>query len=198
MSILSKIKSIFKKKTSSPAVAREPYSTIIPTLKIKETRINEVKAICQKFYANRERYHVVSQLTKVPEDVIFAIHMRECSADFRGVLCNGERIIGTGKKTKLVPSGRGPFATWEESAIDEMEHKKHLYPKDGVWTMEAKLVFCEGFNGLGYKNRGLPSPYVLSWTNGYTKGKYVADGKFDPDFVDKQCGTAAIILELGL
>lgn len=197
MGLISKLKQIFT-KPSAPKAERVPYSAIIPTLKVNENKRVQLKLICEKFHKNRERYYIVSQLTKVPEDVIFAIHMRECSADFKGVLCNGERIIGTGLKTRLVPKGRGPFSTWEESATDELEHKKHLFPKDGNWTMEAKLNFCEGFNGLGYKNRGLPSPYVLSWTNGYTKGKYVADGKFDPNFVDKQCGVAAIILELGM
>jgi lysozyme family protein len=94
--------------------------------------------------------------------------------------------------TVHVPKGRGPFATWELAAIDALLMEKHKFPSE--WDIVGKLNFCEAYNGMGYSKRNVPSPYVLSWTNGYNKGKYVADGKYDPNFVDQQCGTAAIIL----
>jgi lysozyme family protein len=37
------------------------------------------------------------------------------------------------------------------------------------------------------------TPYLWSFTNHYTKGKFVADGKFDANAVSKQCGAAAIL-----
>ena len=39
------------------------------------------------------------------------------------------------------------------------------------------------------------TPYLWSFSNHYKKGKFVKDGKFDPEFVSKQCG-AAVILKL--
>ena len=194
MSIISAIKGVFKKK-SVVVFSRKSYAEIIPTLKINQTKLLEVMSLVEIFNNTRERYHVVSHMTGVPEDVLFACHYRESSLSFKGVLHNGEKIIGTGLLTRLVPKGRGPFKTWEEAAIDAMEIEKHKFPKE--WNLIGKLEFCEAYNGLGYKKRGLPSPYVLSFTNAYTSGKYVADGKFDPDFIDKQCGTAAIILGIG-
>ena len=182
------------KKSSAPAPQRQPYSEVIKALKINETKILDVKLICDRFYKTQERYHVVSNETKIPEALIFAIHIRECSGDFKGCLANGERIIGTGKKTTLVPKGMGPYASWEESAIDELKR----YSKPDQWNFEEMLKFAEKYNGMGYYNKGVASPYVLSWSNGYVKGKYVADGKFDPDFVDKQCGVAAILIGLGV
>lgn len=182
---------LFKKKIVE-AVPRKTYAELIPTLKINEKKLIEVKLLVEKYKATRERYEVVSSLTNVPSDVLFAIHYRESSLNFKGVLHNGERIIGTGLKTRLVPKGRGPFESWETAAVDAMEIEKGKFPV--VWDLVGKLNFCELYNGAGYKKKGLPSPYVMSWTSAYVKGKYVADGKFDKDFIDQQCGTAAIIL----
>ena len=50
-------------------------------------------------------------------------------------------------------------------------------------------------NGFGYRrfHSGVLSPYLWSYSNHYTSGKYVADGTFDPDAVSKQCGSAVIL-----
>jgi len=58
----------------------------------------------------------------------------------------------------------------------------------------------EGFNGFGYRTRHpeVLIPYLWSFTNHYQKGKFVADGKFDPNAVSKQCGAAAILKPLSL
>lgn len=193
------IKRIFGKNSgpqapSAPQVPSSPITNNIDELIINPSKLEAVKTLCLKFKNAQERYEYVSSKTGVPSDVLFAIHLRECSADFRGVLHNGERILGSGKKTKLVPAGRGPFETWEEAAIDAMEIEKKKFPAS--WDLAGKFDFCEKYNGLGYRKKGIPSPYVFAWTNGYSKGKYVADGKFDSNHIDQQCGTAAIILSL--
>jgi hypothetical protein len=54
----------------------------------------------------------------------------------------------------------------------------------------------ERYNGIGYANKGLPSPYIWSGTDQYVKGKYVADGVFSPDVVDKQLGCAGLIMAM--
>ena len=185
---------IFKKPAKSvPQTSRKSYSEILPELKIADKYQVDVRLLVDKFNKTQERYHVVSHMTGVPVDVLFALHYRESSLDFTKCLHNGDKLPGP---THNVPKGRGPFKSWEEAAIDAIELEKHKFPKS--WDIVGKLEFCEIYNGLGYKNRGVPSPYVLSWTNGYSCGKYVADGKYDSSFVDKQCGTAAIILGIGM
>jgi len=57
----------------------------------------------------------------------------------------------------------------------------------------AMLTFAEAYNGWGYYNRDRISPYVYSGTNVYKKGKYVADGKFDPETIDIQPGIYILI-----
>ena len=155
----------------------------------------EVQAACKKILSNKEKYLAVEKKTKVPWDIIACIHYRESSLNFKCILHNGERIIGTGEKTKLVPKNRGPFSCWEEAAVDALFEKKYLFPKK--WTVETELAFVEAFNGLGYKKKKLLSPYVWAGTTKHTeRGKYVMDGKFDPNAIEKQLGAVALLKQL--
>lgn len=142
---------------------------------------------------NRDtQYEAVEKLTGVPWYVIAALHMRECDFDFRCVLHNGEQIVGTGRKTRLVPAGRGPFATWIESAVDALKFDKFDQVTD--WSIENTLKVCEAYNGLGYLkyHPTVRSPYLWSCTNIYTGGLYNSDGHFDSELKDKNCGVAAL------
>ena len=190
MGIISRI--FGKKPVSHPA---PNFDEIVKTIKIDDSRIIELKLLKEKFEASKKRYQVVSENCQFPIDLLFALHYREASCSFAGVLHNGEKIIGTGKKTKLVPAGRGPFESWEEAAIDAIMMKKSLFPSE--WTLANKLAFAERFNGLGYRKTGELSPYVFAGTNFHDEtGKYVADGKYSSTAPEKQLGVAAILLGL--
>lgn len=164
--------------------------------KAKFTRSTQINAQAAKIAQNRFRYEAVARDTGVPWDVIGVIHYRESSGDFKGVLHNGQKIIGTGKKTTLVPKGRGPFSTWEEAAIDALVNAPPYAARNKDWSIGGTLDILERYNGLGYRNKGLPSPYLWAGTDQYTKGKYVADGKYDPNHVDQQLGVAPILMKL--
>jgi len=160
------------------------------------TRSSQINAQADKIIKNRTRYELVSKATGVPWDVIGVIHYRESSGDFRGVLHNGQKIIGTGKLTTLVPKGRGPFSTWEDAAVDALANCHPYLARNKDWSIGATLDKLEAYNGLGYRNKGLPSPYLWAGTDQYVKGKYVADGKFDPNHVDQQLGVAPILMKI--
>jgi lysozyme family protein len=153
-------------------------------------------AISDQLIAAKSRYLAVEAKTGVPWFVIAVIHMRESSRSFLGVLHNGERIIGTNRQTRLVPKGRGPFATWEEAAVDALVNCAPYAARNKDWSIGGTLTMLEQYNGLGYAAKGLPSPYVWAGTDQYVKGKYVADGKFDPNAVDAQPGCAGMILAI--
>lgn len=160
------------------------------------TRSSQIEAMAAKIRANRSRYEAVSAKTGVPWDVIAVIHSGESSCNFAGVLHNGEHIIGTGRTTTLVPKGRGPFSTWEQAAIDALMNCAPYAGKNKDWSLSNTLDLLEGYNGLGYRKRGLPSPYLWAGTDQYTSGKYVKDGVFDPNAVDQQLGAAAVLIAL--
>ena len=154
----------------------------------------DAASFAQKIIAGEKRYRSVQTQTGVPWFFIGALHMRESACSFTGVLHNGERIIGTGKKTSLVPAGRGPFSSWEESAVDALR-LKDLHEID-EWSIERMGFEAERFNGFGYVNKGVNSPYVWAGSNHEQKGKYVADGVFDPNADDKQMGTMTVLRQL--
>lgn len=162
----------------------------------KFTRSTAINAQSEKIKANRSRYEAVSKSTGVPWDVIGVVHYRESSGDFAGALHNGQKIIGTGKVTTIVPKGRGPFTTWEQAAIDALMNCAPFAGKNKDWSIAGTLDILERYNGLGYRKKGLSSPYLWAGTDQYVKGKYVADGKYDPNHVDKQLGVAALLLKL--
>ena len=90
-------------------------------------------------------------------------------------------------------AGRPPF-TWEVSAEDALRYD-HLDRKS--WRrLGDTLQTIEAYNGTGYERRGVPSPYLWSWTTLYTRGKYVRDGRWDAFAVSQQCGAVPILRSL--
>lgn len=155
-------------------------------------RIGGTMVAAKRILAGKEQYKKVELALGVPWLVVGIIHERESSCNFKTHLHNGDPLTA---RTKHVPAGRpltgNPPFGWITSAIDALRMKSA--DTFGPWTIGATGVFWEDFNGRGYLNRGLPSPYVLAGTDLYTKGKYVADGKFDKNFVDPQPGCFALL-----
>lgn len=153
-----------------------------------------LKNACDKIIENRNtEFAPVERITNVPWYMVGALHCRESDLSFTAYLGNGDALT---EKTKNVPAGRGPFTSWLAGAVDALEY-------DGLagrtsWTIPLVLQLAEKFNGLGYLKHHpyTLSPYLWSFTNLYTHGKYSSDGHFDNNLVDQQPGVAAIILEL--
>ncbi len=161
---------------------------------------NATKSILQGF----TEYEIAAERLSAHPNfayVLGAIHFKESGCDFRGVLHNGERIIGTGEKTKLVPIGRGPFKTWSESAVDAIQIRPRQWIRIilNVGVIGELLFSMERFNGLGYitgNGHMENSPYLWACSNindGF--GKYVSDGHFDPLAPTTKSPGAALILK---
>ena len=146
-----------------------------------------------KVIANIKRYQFTQKETGVPWQLVAAIHGLEASFNFDACLANGDPL---NKVTTHVPKGRGPFLTWEASAIDELQ--RHHTDAIHAWSIPLCLQFAEKWNGLGVLNKhpGFYSAYLWSFTNIYTGGKYIADGVWDEKAVSKQVGVAALFLHL--
>lgn len=172
----------------TPAL-KQKYETLWNTMKVH--RVSQAQKMAKLVLKGKARYEYVSRLTGVPWEFIGLTHYRESTCNFRGVLHNGQHIIGTNEKTTIVPKGRGPFQTWEEAALDALKLLK--LDKVTDWSIGHMIFKLEGFNGYGYHGKGINSPYLWGGTNHYTKGKYVRDHVFDPNHVDKQLGVMAIL-----
>lgn len=149
--------------------------------------------IAAKLFAAKSRYRAVEAKTGVPWFVIAVIHQRESSQSWAGSLAQGDPW---NRVSTHVPAGRGPFVSWEAAAIDALVNCAPHASRNRDWTIGGTLALLEGYNGLGYAKRGVPSPYLWAGTNQYRSGKYVADGKYNANYVDTQPGCAGLILAL--
>lgn len=175
---------------------RSSYTSLLAAMQVKPQWDTAYDRAAARLLQGKSRYLTVSRQTGVPWEWIAAVHWRERAGDFRGVLHNGEFILGTGRKTSLIPAGRGPFTTWEQSALDALRLKGlHLITD---WSMERCCYEFERFNGFGYrKGAGRPnSPYLWAGTNLYTIGKFTSDGNYDPSHVDQQLGAVPLFMKL--
>lgn len=139
--------------------------------------------------------------TGIPWVMLLGIHLLECNNNPKGVLHNGETIVATGRKTMLVPAGRGPFATFRESIVDAVRLQGLLNSvQKSSWTIGMMLKQSELFNGAGYLRYHSKenSPYLWACTNiNDGTGKYVADGKWSESaLTNAQVGVAAVYKEL--
>jgi len=174
---------------------KQHYAGQWSTMKVKPERVASVDAAARRLLSNKTRYQTIEKASGVPWFVVAAIHQREASGSFAGVLHNGEKIIGTGRKTKLVPAGRGPFSTWEGAAIDALT--MHPISKNKSWSIERICYHVEQYNGWGYWWRGdKSSAYLWAGTNIDGGGKFVADGVWSSTTQDSQNGAMATIKRL--
>lgn len=138
----------------------------------------------------KAHYLAVEAQTGVPWFFVAVIHDRECSQDWKGSLAQGDPW---NRMSVHVPKGRGPFNSWNEAAFDALTHCSPFSARNKDWTIGGLLVSLEQYNGMGYANRGVASPYIWSGTDQYHGGKYVRDGVFDPNAYDKQLGCAGLL-----
>jgi lysozyme family protein len=173
------------------------YPLLIENCFIDKDKFAMVKYIVDKNWTpNKGRYLRVSEKCRVPAWVIFCIHWKEASCSFTGALHNGDAVIGNGKKTYNEPKNRGPFNSWEETAIDALLLEKNKFPFS--WgNIASVLEFCEKYNGLGHRTHGELSPYVWAYTNNHDEtGNYVSDGMYDASAPIRSAGVASLLLML--
>lgn len=163
---------------------------------ILSTQAAMFEHMAQRALSYKENYYdPVTKATDIPWYMIAALDMREENFDHNGYLGNGDPLW---RPTTHVPRGRGPFKSWFDGAIDALKYD-HVTPSFGQgnhWDIVTVLIACEKYNGIGYANHSLPSPYVWAGTNIQVAGKYVADGHFDPSAWDRQPGCAGLFLAL--
>jgi len=177
---------------------RNEYNSLFNSLEMLPAKKSEVHSVINNLTAHESRYQQVSIETRVPWYFIAIIHQLESTGNFKRHLHNGDPLD---ERTVQVPKGRPkngiPPFTWEESAIDAMQLQG--YRDLSCWSLTALLYRFEKYNGLGYRNRhNTPSPYLWSYSQHYKKGKYTADGKYNPDAISKQPGVAVLLKRMML
>jgi lysozyme family protein len=174
--------------------------------KVRQEKLADVTRMVTRINTNRQRYErVAGTLGTLPWWFVALVHAMESSLDFTKHLHNGDPLTA---RTTHVPVGRptanpqarpgeGPGPqnsySWEESARDALRMKNLDRWTD--WTIRASFYKLEEYNGWGYRlyHPGVLSPYLWSYTNHYSRGKYAADGRWDANLVSNQPGAAALL-----
>jgi len=176
---------------------RLEYNNLFGTCTIRPGKLNAVEKAVDKINANRGTYEnllVAIGMQHVPWFAVGGVHIMENNLSFSKHLHNGDPLTA---RTVQVPKGhpkRGnPPFTWEESAHDALALKSWQNETDP--SLAALLYKLEAYNGFGYRRADIKinSPYLWSFSHHYTKGKFVADGKYDPNAVSAQVGVAVLL-----
>ena len=174
---------------------RAEYQHLFDTCLIKESKYAAVTTIANKIIANKSRYKAVGDPLNIPWYFIGIVHNMESSLNFTRHLHNGDPLTA---RTRNVPAGRpatgNPPFTWEQSATDSLKLQKLDLWQD--WSVPGLLNQFEVYNGMGYRRRGINSPYLWSFSNQYSKGKFTSDGVYDPNAISQQCGAAVLLRRL--
>jgi lysozyme family protein len=171
---------------------RQEYQTLFDSCEIRPDKKARVQERVTQIIAKKGRYEKVEAETRVPWYIVAVIHSLEGDLDFSTHLHNGDSLS---HRTKNVPAGRpaagSPPFTWEESAVDALQFDHLTSHQD--WTLPGSLGALECYNGIGYRNHNIPSPYLWSFSNQYARGKFDSDGHFNSDLVSAQCGAAVLL-----
>lgn len=170
-------------------------------LKLSKSQQGDMKAFEANYAKHKADYEKVAKTSDLPPELIAALHFREASGNFHEYLAQGDPL---GKKAVHIPRDEpvrpDTMAGWDAAASDALGDKKGLQHKlelhQNSTDMAAMATYAENYNGLGYANRGKPSPYVFAGTDQYTSGKYVADGRYSATTKDSQLGVMAMVQDL--
>jgi len=176
---------------------RDGYLELFASCRIRDEHQAEVNWCVGKLSDgdNRQRYNRVAEEACAPWYFIGIIHAMEASFDFHTHLHNGDPLTA---KTVAVPRGRPPVwdppNDWVSSAVDAITFDHFADLTD--WSLARTLYNWESYNGWRSRGMGINTPYLWSFSNHYSKGKFVADNTWDPNVVSKQCGAAVMLKAL--
>lgn len=191
------------KATAKAAVSgwSEDYQALWETMDIRPEWRSQADGMAKRIVAQQGKYAQAVDGTSIPWWFVAVAHALESSLDFTTHLHNGDPLSA---RTVQVPKGRPaagfPPFTWIASARDALVYEG--LDKVTDWSLPDALYNWHRYNGVNneYKRRKMPTPYLWSGSFHYVKGKYVADGVFDPEKVSKQLGAAVLLkalVELG-
>lgn len=172
---------------------RDDYRRLFQTARVRPERKALVGQVVESLVAHRDRYESVGHPIGVPWWFVAVIHDLEGSRNFHTHLHNGDPLTHkTVHVPKNRPPGNPPF-TFEESARDALTLEGFAHVAD--WSISRALFRLERFNGFGYRAATIhiPTPYLWSFSQHYTRGKFSSDGHFDPNLVSRQCGAGVLL-----
>jgi lysozyme family protein len=175
------------------------YNDLFDKCEIRGDRKRLVAQAAARITAHAAVYRDAAEAAggKIPWYFIGILHALESSFSFSTHLHNGDPLTArTVREPKGHPRAGAPPFTWKESALDALRLKG--IDRATEWSLPRILHRFEAYNGFGYRKYGIHSPYLWSFSQHYTRGKFVRDHVFDPEAVSEQCGAAVLLKQLVL
>src|SRR6266481_2449255 len=135
-------------------------------MEINPDKAQIFKSVANRLIAAQPRYQAVEKRTGVPWWFVAVVHNLESNQNWNTQLGQGDPLS---RKSIREPKGRGPFKTWEDGAYDALVNCRPYAARNTDWSIGGSLAMLEEYNGLGYANMGVPSPYLWAGTNQYVK-----------------------------
>ncbi|SIT58797.1 exported hypothetical protein [Mesorhizobium prunaredense] len=171
---------------------RKDYLTLFKSCNSRPEFVGTVNWHVQTISRFSSRYKQLASVVSIPWYFIAIVHGLEASFNFGAHLHNGDRLT---QRTVHIPRNKPdkwlPPSDWRSSAIDALQEQGFVGKSD--WSLERMLYRWESYNGFGYRSRGVHTPYLWSFSNNYSSGKFVKDGHYDRKAVSKQCGAAVML-----
>lgn len=177
------------------------YAYMLANMTVRPAHVSTLAKMAHRLLDGIANYQLVSAKTGVPALVIAAINERESSGSFTTWLYNGDPMrdrAGKPCKTVNVPKNLpvNPDISWTSGACLALD-LDHL-SKLTSWSMVWACYMLERYNGWGYWRNNRNSPYLWSFSQWYSSGKYVADGQYSVGAVDPQPGAIPLIRQMML
>jgi lysozyme family protein len=178
------------------AVLEPEFVRLIALAHIRPECEHALQATCVRLLHDKAIYGEIATRTGVPIALLMALNEREDSGNLHAYMGNGQPLT---RRTTIVPKGRGPFpdtpAGFVAGACDALaiDHLDQVARQPGGWSMPRAAYESVEWNGWGY---GTLSPYAFGGTTVQKRGKYIRDHVYDPNVMDPQLGTVAIMEKL--
>lgn len=169
------------------AALREDYATRLAVWKPHlRPGQGDPHKVAQDLLVHKDRFLALQSLCGVPALWVMPVFERE-EPRFDRYLGNGDRLD---HPTTHVPRGRGPFASWEEGAVDALK-LDHITAVTS-WSWQMACYEWERWNGFGPREHGRETGYNWSGTDQYEGGKYTGDGVWSRGTWDVQLGCVIV------
>jgi lysozyme family protein len=173
------------------------YATLLATMRVDPGREHELPAraaaVRELGERHRDEWAEVTAKTGVPRLWGLASFERESGSDYSRSPAQGDRWD---RVSVNVPRGLGPYQDWGDACVAAYGIDRLDEVGAPNWTWTRSCYEGELYNGFGPRAHGRQTGYLWSWTNIYTGGKYVADGKWDAETQDQQCGMIPMMAAL--
>lgn len=172
------------------------YEALWASMTIRPEKVNLLRGDAAGLIRHKPSYQIIEKRTSVKWFIVALIHEMECGGNFALNIAQGDPW---NKVSVHVPAGRGPFASFEDAAVDALHIDGTSSIKD--WGIARVCYELEKYNGFGTRSHGVHTPYLWSYSNHYGSvehgiletGKYVSDHNWDPKAISQQGGAMPLL-----